>query len=60
MKPVFIKRELTQIAEKLTDDATYEDAIDELYVRMKIARSRQAAQEGHLHAHDDVKKRFLR
>lgn len=58
MRSISIKQELIEIAERLTDEATYQDAMDELYVRMKIAQGRQAAQNGQVHSHEDVKKRF--
>jgi len=41
-----VKSELRDIAERLPASATYTDAMYELYVRMKITKGRQAADEG--------------
>jgi len=49
---------LRQIADRLPESATYADAMYELYVRMKIAQGREAAAEGRVIAHEEVKRRF--
>ena len=54
-----IKTDLKQIAERLPASASYADAMYELYVRMKIANAKQAANEGRVVSHDEVKRRFL-
>ena len=55
-----IKSDLKYIAEHLPADASYSDAMQELYVRMKISRGKQAVKEGRVVSHADVKKRFLK
>ena len=55
-----IKSDLKYIAEHLPADASYSDAMYELYVRMKVAKARQAIKEGRIVSHVDVKKRFLK
>ena len=55
-----IKSDLKYIAEHLPADASYSDAMYELYVRMKVAKGRQAIKEGRIVSHVDVKKRFLK
>ena len=53
-----LKKDLQEIADKLPASASYEDAMYELYVRMKIARGKQAADEGRVVPHEEVKRRF--
>jgi hypothetical protein len=55
-----IKADLKQIAEHLPAGASYADAMYELYVRMKIATAKQAANEGRVVAHEEVKRRFMK
>lgn len=54
-----IKADLKAIAEHLPVTASYTDAMYELYVRMKIARAKQAANEGRVIPHEEVKRWFL-
>ena len=53
-----VKSDLMAIAEKISDSATYTDAMYELYVRMKIAQGLQAAKEGRVIPHEQVKQKF--
>ena len=53
-----IKSDLKSIAEHISPNASYADAMYELYVRMKIVQGKQAADEGRVVSHDEVKKRF--
>lgn len=60
------KDQVKQLLEKLPDNATlndirYElnDSLYTLYVQQQIERGLQAAREGRVTSHDDVKKRFL-
>ena len=55
-----IKPDLKYIAEHLPADASYSDAMYELYVRMKVSKGKQAVKEGRIISHSDVKKRFLK
>lgn len=53
------KEEARQLIDSLPDHATWDDLMYELYVRQKIALGIQAADEGRLVPHEEVKKRFL-
>ena len=55
-----VKDDLIEIANHLPESASYADAMYELYVRMKIAHGRRAAQEGRVMTHEDVKSRFAK
>ncbi len=54
-----VKEEARQMIEKLPDHATWDDLIYELYVRQKIEAGLQAAEEGRVVSHEEVKRRFL-
>jgi hypothetical protein len=60
MNAVTMKSELRDIADRIPDSASYSDAMYQLYVRMKIAKGRRAADEGHVIPHDEVKRRFVK
>lgn len=53
-----VKSDLKSIAEHISPNASYADAMYELYARMKIVQGKQAADEGRVVPHDEVKKRF--
>ncbi len=53
-----IKSELHAIAERLPNEASYDDAMYELYVRKKIADGKKAADEGKVIPHSEVKRRY--
>lgn len=53
-----VKSDLREIADRIPETASYADAMYELYVRMKIARAREAAEQGHVIPHEEVKRRF--
>lgn len=53
-----IKEDLINIASKLPENATYSDAMYELYVRMKIAKGKEAVRLGKMISHEELKKRF--
>jgi len=55
-----VKSELREIAKRLSPAASYADAMYELYVRMKIAKGKQAAEEGQLVPHETVRRRLGR
>ena len=54
-----VKEEVKDLAEKLPEDATWDEVMYELYVRQKIAAGLKAADEGRLVPHEEVKRRFL-
>ena len=60
MKQPSAKRDLLSIAERLPDSASYADAMYELYVCMKVARGRKAAEEGRTVTHEQVKQKFTK
>lgn len=45
---------------KLPDKATWDDIMYGVYVRKKIEAGIQAADEGRVVSHEDVKKRFVK
>ena len=53
-----VKSDLLSIIEKLSDSASCEETMYELYVRMKIAQGRQAADEGRVVTHEQVVQKF--
>ena len=60
MSVATIKSELRDIADHIPDTASYSDAMCQLYVRMKIAKGKQAADEGRVVSHDEVKRKFAK
>lgn len=54
-----VKKIIHEIADQLPEEATLEDVMRTLYVRQKLERARQAAQEGRVTSQEDAKKRFL-
>lgn len=60
MSVTTIKSELRDIADHIPESASYGDAMYQLYVRMKVAKGKQAADQGQLISHDEVKRRFKR
>jgi predicted transcriptional regulator len=60
MSATTIKSELIDIAKRIPDTASYSDAMYELYVRMKVARGKKAADEGRVVPHAEVKRRFAK
>ena len=53
-----IKEDLIDIASNLPENPSYSDAMYELYVRMKISKSKAAVEEDRLVSHGEVKNRF--
>lgn len=60
MTTATIKSELRDIADHIPESATYGDAMYQLYVRMKIAQGKQAADDGRVISNDEVKRRFAK
>ena len=60
MNPGNLKAELKSIADHLPESASYTDAMYQLYVRMKVAAGREAAAEGRVVSHGEVKGRFAK
>lgn len=55
-----VKEQIHKLAEALPDDATWDQAMYELYVRQKLAEGEQDIAEGRVDPHEEVKKRFSR
>jgi len=54
-----IKQIVHDIAEHLPEQATFDDAMYALYVRQKLERSLQAAEEGKVTSQEEMEKRYL-
>lgn len=54
------KRQVLEMVKKLPDKATWDDIMYGVYVRKKIEAGIQAADEGRVVSHGDVKKRFIK
>ena len=55
-----VKEQLHKLAETLPENATWSQAMYELYVRQQIADGEEAVVEGCIDPHEEVKKRFSR
>ena len=53
-----VKRKVLELVSSLPDDCSLEDIQYHLYVRQKIAKGLQAAAEGRVATHAEVKKRL--
>ena len=54
-----VKDEARKLIEQLPNQATWDDVMYELYVKKKLSQALRAADEGHIVAHDKVRKDFL-
>lgn len=54
------KKQVIELIKKLPEQATWDDIMYEIYVRKKIAAGIQAADEGRVVPHEEVKKRFIK
>jgi len=54
-----VKEEALKLIDGLPEEISWDDIIYQLYVREKIERGIQAADQGRVVAHEEVKKRFL-
>jgi len=54
-----VKEEALKLVDGLPDEASWEDLIYQMYVRKKLERGIEAADQGRVTAHEDVKKLFL-
>lgn len=55
-----VKEQVREIAEKLPENATWEQVRYELHVREQIQAGERAIAEGRIVSHDEVKRRFSR
>ena len=56
----FAKDDARKIIDNLPEQATWDDIMYQFYVRKKITASLEAAEEGRIMTHDDVKKRVIK
>ena len=54
-----VKQIVHDIADHLPEQATFDDAMHAIYVRQKLARSLQAAEEGKVTSQEEMEKRYL-
>lgn len=54
------KKQALEMVKKLPDKATWDDIMYGVYVRKKIEAGIQAAGEGRVVSHEDVRKRFIK
>jgi hypothetical protein len=54
-----VKEEVHQVLKHRPENVSWGQLMYELYVRQKISAGLQAAEEGRVVSHEDVKKRFL-
>jgi len=54
-----VREEAQKLIDALPEENSWEDLIYQMYVRKKIAKGIEAADQGRVVAHDEVKKQFL-
>ncbi|MGH8551037.1 MAG: hypothetical protein ACRERU_21025 [Methylococcales bacterium] len=54
-----VKQIIHDIADHLSEQATFDDAMYALYVRQKLERSLQAAKQGKVTSQEEMEKRYL-
>lgn len=54
-----VKEAAQRVIDELPDHASWDDLMYKLYVQQKISAGLQAAEEGRVVPHDEVKRRFL-
>jgi predicted transcriptional regulator len=54
-----VKEEALKLVDGLPDEASWDDVIYRMYVRKKIEKGIEAAEQGRVVPHDEVKKQFL-
>ena len=54
-----VKDAVKEVANHLTDNCNWDDAIYSIYVRRKIEQGIQASEEGRVVSHEEAKRRIL-
>jgi predicted transcriptional regulator len=54
-----VREEAVKLIEGLPEETSWDDIIYQMYVRKKIEKGIEAAEQGRVVAHDEVKKQFL-
>ncbi|MBI5751535.1 MAG: hypothetical protein HZA59_05250 [Hydrogenophilales bacterium] len=55
-----VKDAAKEIIDRLPEEATWNDLMYELYVKQKIEAGLQAAAEGRMVSHEEVKRQFIK
>jgi predicted transcriptional regulator len=53
-----IREEVHELAERLPEDADWDDVLDEAFVRRKVAEGLRDGDEGRVVSHEEVKRRY--
>ena len=54
-----VREEAQKLIDALPEETSWDDLIYQMYVRKKIARAIEAAEQGRVVPHNEVKKQFL-
>ena len=54
-----VREEAQKLIDALPEETSWDDLIYQMYVRKKIARGIEAAEQGRVVPHDEAKKQFL-
>ena len=54
-----VRGEAQKLIEAMPESTSWDDLIYQMYVRKKIAKGIEAAEQGRVVPHDEVKKQFL-
>ncbi len=54
-----VREEAQKLIDALPEETSWDDLIYQMYVRKKIARGIEAAEQGRVVPHEEVKKQFL-
>jgi len=54
-----VREEAQKLIDALPEETSWDDLIYQMYVRKKIAKGSEAAEQGRVVPHDEVKKLFL-
>ena len=54
-----VREEAHKLIDALPEETSWDDVIYQMYVRKKIAKGIEAAEQGRVVAHDEVRKQFL-
>jgi len=55
-----VKEKVREMADRLPENASWDDVMYEIYVKMKLEAGIRAADEGRVISHEDLKKKYLK
>ena len=58
MQTASVKQELHELADQLSDDATWEDVAYSIYVRQKVAKGLEDIEAGRTISHEELKQQW--